>query len=670
MRKRVTSILLALCMVVSLLPVATLATEEAAQITGFSVTVDGVTYTEGNVSIKPDSTIIYTVTGTNLDKLTSEYRIEHAPSVESGIGYGFGWDLDTSNTTATRDFSDRNSQFLLCDNFQIRYRYASGEYVYTGIYLTYDDGSTEADKAEITGLSLVVDGVTYTEGHVNIGPEDEVIINVHGNYMRKADENHIVDTPGVYVYVERMCLISNNLFTQTAVGTWFEGAVDYPITYTNDAWATTIDSGITVTYETVETGPAAITGLAINVDGVTYTEGNVIIRPDSEVSFTVFGENLTNVNQKQIIDTPLAYLPLHSIPLQDDGTYLYATYASVFAGGVNYNISYTNDAWATTVATDIFVTYQEPHSCEYGDWIISKQPTFTSAGEQYRVCSVCGDTETEALDMLVGEVTFWNIVLKDDFAVKFYLQVSQSIESTAAVQLTIGKTTKTYPVANLSKNADGYYLLSAEVAAAQMNDSITVTVHNGTDTGTTATYSVRQYCDTILADDTHSQYHALVQEMLNYGAMAQIYFKRNVNNLANTGITDVAKAEVPETTEAYTICDNLSGLDIRSASLVCRSRIAIQYVFAGDVTGLTFTANGNTYTPIANGATHYIEIPDILPQDLDQQIILTVTDTVGNTLTISYSPMNYIVRKNTESDADLKNLLKALYNYHLAAKGF
>lgn len=30
--------------------------------------------------------------------------------------------------------------------------------------------------------------------------------------------------------------------------------------------------------------------------------------------------------------------------------------------------------------------------------------------------------------------------------------------------------------------------------------------------------------------------------------------------------------------------------------------------------------------------------------------------------------MNYIVRMSVKSDADLKNLLKALYNYHLAAK--
>ena len=57
-----------------------------------------------------------------------------------------------------------------------------------------------------------------------------------------------------------------------------------------------------------------------------------------------------------------------------------------------------------------------------------------------------------------------------------------------------------------------------------------------------------------------------------------------------------------------------------------------------------------------------------MPQNMDQQITLTVEDVSGNTLTVSYSPMNYIVRMSANGNDNLKNLLKALYNYHLAAK--
>ena len=150
--------------------------------------------------------------------------------------------------------------------------------------------------------------------------------------------------------------------------------------------------------------------------------------------------------------------------------------------------------------------------------------------------------------------------------------------------------------------------------------------------------------------------------------MAQIFFNRNTSDLANTGITDVAKVEVPETTADMMIRDGLSGLDGYGAALVCRSRIAVRYYFTGDVTGLKFTANGNIYTPVAKDGMHYIEIADILPQNLDQQITLIATDANGSSLSVTYGPMNYIVRMNRKGDETTQNLMKALYNYHLAAK--
>ena len=90
--------------------------------------------------------------------------------------------------------------------------------------------------------------------------------------------------------------------------------------------------------------------------------------------------------------------------------------------------------------------------------------------------------------------------------------------------------------------------------------------------------------------------------------------------------------------------------------------------FTGDISGLTFSANGVTYAPVAKDDMYYIEIADILPQNLDQQITMTVADAEDNALTVSYGAMNYIVRMNAKGSENLKVLLKALYNYHLAAK--
>ena len=298
-------------------------------------------------------------------------------------------------------------------------------------------------------------------------------------------------------------------------------------------------------------------------------------------------------------------------------------------------------------------------------------PTFTASGQQQKVCSVCGDTVTEAVDMLVGEVSGWNVTLQDDLQVNFHLNISASIESTARVRIVVGEEGYTFRVSGLEKTEDGLYVASVNIAAAQMTDFIFVTVINGSDLAETASYTVRGYADTILADESFSEYHALVKEMLNYGAAAQLYFDYEEENLANEGIADAGSAEIPDSVDsALSVTGNAEGVTFYGASLIFRNRIAVRYYFQfkGDINDCSFAVNDTTYAPQLKDGLYYVEIADILPQDLDQQIALTVTDANGSTLTVAYSPMNYIVRMSEKGSAALQNLVKALYNYHLAAK--
>jgi hypothetical protein len=83
----------------------------------------------------------------------------------------------------------------------------------------------------------------------------------------------------------------------------------------------------------------------------------------------------------------------------------------------------------------------------------------------------------------------------------------------------------------------------------------------------------------------------------------------------------------------------------------------------GDINNYTFSAGAK---PVLKGGMYYVEVADINPQDYDEAITLTVNET----LTISYSPMNYIVRKGANGSDNLKALLKAMYNYYLAAEAY
>ena len=172
-------------------------------------------------------------------------------------------------------------------------------------------------------------------------------------------------------------------------------------------------------------------------------------------------------------------------------------------------------------------------------------------------------------------------------------------------------------------------------------------------------------------ESLYKKEQSLVKKLLHYGAAAQIYFSHNTDSLATAGLGNENQVSIPETIETpMSVNGAVNGLSVVGATLVFRNKIAARFYFSGDVSDKTFMVAGESYTPVLKDGKYYVEIANILPQDLDEIISLTVTDGSGNTLTICYSPMNYIVRMNQKGDDITKTLLTALYNYHLAAKEY
>jgi hypothetical protein len=101
--------------------------------------------------------------------------------------------------------------------------------------------------------------------------------------------------------------------------------------------------------------------------------------------------------------------------------------------------------------------------------------------------------------------------------------------------------------------------------------------------------------------------------------------------------------------------------------LLFRDKIGIRYYFtvSGNADDHTFTVNGEVCKAAQKGELYYVEITDINPQDLDD----TLWASAGN-VTVSYCPMNYLLRMSQKGSENLKALMKALYNYHLAAESF
>ena len=269
----------------------------------------------------------------------------------------------------------------------------------------------------------------------------------------------------------------------------------------------------------------------------------------------------------------------------------------------------------------------------------------------------------------LGLVEKWNVVLQDDIGVNFYIRVNENIRNTAQIKITVDGKSVSHAVSALTADANGSYKVKVDVSAAQMTSPICVQVVNDGQISAEKTYTVAQYAKTVLNSDDVGAYYHLIKEMLNYGGAAQTYFGINNHDMANAGLTGVAYNDVPAAAETqYSVSGSAAGVQLYGATLVLRNQVAVRIYFqiSDDIAAHSFVCGDEALTPVKAGDKYYVEIDGINPQDLDEN----VTVTVDNGLTVSYSPMNYMVRMNQNGSESLKELIRALYNYHLAADRF
>ncbi len=282
-------------------------------------------------------------------------------------------------------------------------------------------------------------------------------------------------------------------------------------------------------------------------------------------------------------------------------------------------------------------------------------------------------TNTASFDFTVddgmGSVVSWNLALGDDLKLNFYVKVEESVAADGYMNITVGEgNSVAHKISQAAQDADGHYIFSAKVAAAQMTDAIKLQFSVGEEKGVVHTYSVRQYADTILSGDYDEELKALVSEMLNYGGKAQLYFNYNTQNLANKGIT-VAEATVPtDSNTQVAVNGSVKGIRFYGASLVFTNKTAVRYYFtvSGNIDSYSFQVGESSYKTVEKDGMYYVEIPGINPQDLSKEIALVVSDG-ADSMTVGYSPLHYIVRMYGKGADTLKNLLAAMYGYHLKA---
>ena len=289
-----------------------------------------------------------------------------------------------------------------------------------------------------------------------------------------------------------------------------------------------------------------------------------------------------------------------------------------------------------------------------------------------------------------------SISLKENIGVNYYLSVNDLAKKDQQAHVIFTRQDQTsiiYTMEQILANEvivenNTYYKVSIPMAARQMNDTIEATFITG-DGNKTVLQALRvcDYAKTILKDSQFSQEtKAVVEAMLNYGAMAQLYFDYNVEHLANENVSHKDYETVtPQQLNSYASVvsnDDIQGLTYKGTNLRLLSKTTIRHHFNVDFSqreNLEFYIEKNDekiqLTPVYYDQNKaYIEIENILVENLDKPYTITILNKLDSSkkMTIEYSAFSYAYAVLIKEDASvkIKNVMKSLVDYNIKALAY
>lgn len=311
----------------------------------------------------------------------------------------------------------------------------------------------------------------------------------------------------------------------------------------------------------------------------------------------------------------------------------------------------------------------------------AKTYTLTVKHEMTDGCCIrCGEFEDGVGARLAG----YSLSLAGNIGVNFYMALDTDVltDENAYMQFTLpnGDTQKILvgdaQVAAVEEAV--YFVFSCEVAAKEMRDDIKAQIVLGDATkGTEYTYTVSDYANYILENETaySEETVELVNALMTYGTCADAYFDAGVTLDGETAAAvDTAFDSAGMTGTSEQMTGTLSdGITYYGTSLLLKTRTTLRHYFTiangKNIADYSFELGGVAVTPVAKESYYYVELQGINAVNLGQGYTLSVDDEAW---TYSYSVLNYVstILNDSNSDAELQSLMKALALYHLATLAY
>lgn len=366
-------------------------------------------------------------------------------------------------------------------------------------------------------------------------------------------------------------------------------------------------------------------------------------------------------------------------------------------------VTYDGSIWGQTIGTDTYptlggakvyknATYKgcegkpgEPVSYEYSNTeknTYGDHPDTDNDGK----CDDC----SAIIDGIGAKLAGYSLSLTGNIGVNFYMELSNQIiaDKDAYMQFTLPNGTVTKVLVSEAQTnstiSEGkiYYRFPCEVASYEMTQDIKAQMFDGNGKcGKDYTYTVRDYAQYLINHvDLYQEVYPFAKAMLNYGACAQKYFNKAVDDLANKYLT-ADDLEIPDRFEGY-----INGFVAKKAenevlgqfaglSMVLKSETTLNLFYEPkegiNVSKLTFLVDGKEITPVKRGQYYILSLKNIKANELGNSKTFTVTDGT-NTLSGDYCALMYCYQVLTASEGtyadNLVTLVKAFSDYAYTAQ--
>ena len=303
---------------------------------------------------------------------------------------------------------------------------------------------------------------------------------------------------------------------------------------------------------------------------------------------------------------------------------------------------------SSRLVTDTFVAGE-------GCTITFDNPAAAGNGIRVNVTSYTGP-------VVVEDPAFAGATVEVDAGISLDFLVSDATEATEVKYNGVA-----LPSAEYSEGVTKYTL--SGFGPQEMGDDFTVELFVDGESVDTLTYSVKDYCDAVLADDSASaELKTLVKEMLNYGAKAQIYRNYKTDALVNAGIESTGVYNAPTDYALLKKTSVATTVNWKYATVNFADKIQLIFAFEGTVDKVKVFVGDKAYESTNFGTdadgVSYVVFEDFTPADFRQKVAVQALNSSGTaSRNLEYSVGSYVLFAAQSNDTAFANLAQALMIY-------